>query len=94
MVDGDKLVNDLMGDTGTVIPLDVQFEIKSVVKNADGTLTITGTNGVVFKQPKTDNDVIITDRNGNQYAVSPAPQSLKLPPAPQSLMTLRSFKSS
>ncbi|CAN1563822.1 Fibronectin type III [Flavobacteriaceae bacterium] len=71
MVDGDKLVNDIMGDTGTVIPLDVQFEIKSVVKNADGTLTITGTNGVIVQQPKTDNDVIITDRNGNQYAVSP-----------------------
>lgn len=71
MVDGDKLVNDVMGDTGTVIPLDVQFEIKSVVKNADGTLTITGTNGAVFQQPKTANDLIITDREGKQYAVSP-----------------------
>jgi hypothetical protein len=71
MVDGDKAVNDLLGDTGTVIPLDVQFEIKSVVKNADGTLTITGTNGVVVTQPKTDNDVVITDREGKQYAVSP-----------------------
>jgi len=71
MVDGDKLVNDIMGDTGTVIPIDVQFEIKSVVKNPDGTLTITGTNGAVNIQPKTANDVIITDRNGNQYAVSP-----------------------
>jgi hypothetical protein len=72
MIDGDKAVNDLLGDTGTVIPIDVQFEIKSVVKNADGTLTITGTNGVVVQQPKTDNDVIITDRNGKQYAVSPS----------------------
>jgi|GEM_PF-2540004 len=71
MVDGDKIVNDVMGDTGTVIPLDVQFEIKSVVKNADGSLTITGTNGVVVQQPKTANDQIITDREGKQYAVSP-----------------------
>ncbi|TRX33235.1 hypothetical protein FNW52_15870 [Flavobacterium sp. ZT3R18] len=71
MIDGDKLVNDVLGDTGTVIPIDVQFEIKSVVKNADGTLTITGTNGVVVTQPKTANDVIISDRNGKQYAVSP-----------------------
>jgi hypothetical protein len=72
MLDGDKAVNDLLGDTGTVIPIDVQFEIKSVVKNADGTLTITGTNGVVVTQPKTANDVIISDRNGKQYAVSPS----------------------
>jgi hypothetical protein len=71
MIDGDKAVNDLLGDNGKVIPIDVQFEIKSVEKNADGTLTITGTNGVVVTQPKTDNDIIITDRNGKQYAVSP-----------------------
>jgi hypothetical protein len=77
MIDGDKVLNDLMGDNGKVIPIDVQFEIKSVVKNKDGTLTITGTNGVVVTQPKTDNDIIITDREGKQYAVSPAPRSLR-----------------
>lgn len=75
MVDGDKLVNDIMGDTGTVIPIDIQFEIKSVVKNLDGSLTITGPNKIVVQLPKNENDVIITDRNGNQYAISPNAQA-------------------
>ncbi|WP_291286253.1 fibronectin type III domain-containing protein [Flavobacterium sp.] len=67
--DLDGLVNDVFGDAGNVVNHDIQFPIQSVVKNPDGTITITGPNDVKVTLPKTVNDIIITDKNGKQYAV-------------------------
>ncbi|MCV9926829.1 fibronectin type III domain-containing protein [Flavobacterium sp. LS1R49] len=69
--DLDPLINDVFGDTGNIVQHDVQFVIDKVVKNPDGTITVTGTNGESFIQPKTANDIIFTDKDGKQYAVPP-----------------------
>jgi Fibronectin type III domain len=69
ILDGDKLEQDLLGDIGKVVEVNEKFEIKTVVKNADGTITITGTNGETATLPKTVNDTLITDKNGKQFSV-------------------------
>lgn len=70
MGDLDGVVKDVFGDAGEVINHDIQFEIATVVKNPDGTITVTGTNGASFVQEKTPNDIIFTDKNGKQYTVA------------------------
>ncbi|WP_264529648.1 fibronectin type III domain-containing protein [Flavobacterium sp. N502540] len=67
--DLDGVINDAFGDAGNVVNQDIQFPIKSVVKNPDGSITITGPDDVKVNLPKTVNDIIITDKNGKQYAV-------------------------
>ncbi|MFH6989227.1 AHH domain-containing protein [Flavobacterium collinsii] len=67
--DLDGVINDTFGDAGNVVNQDIQFPIKSVVKNPDGSITITGPDDVKVNLPKTVNDIIITDKNGKQYAV-------------------------
>jgi predicted Zn-dependent protease len=69
--DLDPLINDVFGDIGNIVQQDVQFVIDKVVKNPDGTITVTGPNGVSFIEPKTANDIIFTDKDGKQYAVPP-----------------------
>jgi hypothetical protein len=69
MGDLDGIVKDVFGDAGEVINHDVQFVIEKVVKNEDGSITVFGPNDVKFKIDKTPNDIIITDKNGAQYAV-------------------------
>ncbi|WP_300977058.1 fibronectin type III domain-containing protein, partial [Flavobacterium sp.] len=70
MGDLDGIVKDVFGDAGEVINHDIQFEIASVVKNPDGTITVTGANGASFVQEKTPNDIIFTDKKGKQYTVA------------------------
>ncbi|MFH6989456.1 hypothetical protein ACHRVW_17080 [Flavobacterium collinsii] len=62
--DLDGVINDAFGDAGNVVNQDIQFPIKSVVKNPDGSITITGPDDVKVNLPKTVNDIIITDKNG------------------------------
>ncbi len=69
--DLDPLINDVFGDIGNIVQQDVQFVIDKVVKNPDGTITVTGPDGVSFVEPKTANDIIFTDKDGKQYAVPP-----------------------
>ena len=69
MADLDGVVNDAFGDAGNVVNHQYDLSIKSVVKNPDGTITITSTTGVVSVIDKTVNDVIITDKDGKQFAV-------------------------
>ena len=70
ILDGDQIAQDLLGDNGAVVSVTVAYVIVKVVKNPDGTITITGTNGQTTTLPQTVNDTIITDSNGNQFAVS------------------------
>lgn len=70
MGDLDGVVKDVFGDAGEVVNYDIQFVIASVVKNPDGTITVTGTNGASFVQESTPNDIIFTDKNGKQYTVA------------------------
>lgn len=81
--DLDDVFNDVLGDAGNVINHDVQFVIESVVKNEDGSITIKGTNGVETKIDKTVNDIIITDKNGKQYAVPANAPTGKIEPTGQ-----------
>jgi len=69
MADLDGVVNDAFGDAGNVVNHQYDLSIKSVVKNPDGTITVTSTTGVVSVIDKTVNDVIITDKDGKQFAV-------------------------
>ncbi|WP_131494904.1 fibronectin type III domain-containing protein [Flavobacterium sp. MEB061] len=69
MADLDGVVNDAFGDAGNVVNHQYELSIKSVVKNPDGTITVTSTTGVVSVIDKTVNDVIITDKDGKQFAV-------------------------
>lgn len=69
--DLDPLINDVFGDIGNIVQKDIQFVIDKVVKNPDGTITVTGPDGVSFIEPKTANDIIFTDKDGKQYAVPP-----------------------
>ncbi|MBF4463899.1 polymorphic toxin-type HINT domain-containing protein [Flavobacterium sp. LC2016-12] len=69
MADLDGVFNDVLGDAGNVINHDIQYTIESVVKNEDGSITIKGPNGIETKIDKTVNDIIITDKDGKQYAV-------------------------
>ncbi|WP_231891030.1 fibronectin type III domain-containing protein, partial [Flavobacterium succinicans] len=70
MADLDGIVKDVFGDAGEVVNYDIQFEIASVVKNPDGTITVTGANGASFVQEKTPNDIIFTDKKGKQFTVA------------------------
>lgn len=70
MADLDGIVKNLFGDAGEVINYNIQFQIATVVKNPDGTVTVTGTNGASFVQEKTPNDIIFTDKDGKQYTVA------------------------
>ncbi|WP_409416977.1 fibronectin type III domain-containing protein [Flavobacterium sp. PS2] len=67
--DLDPLVNDVFGDAGNVVQHDVQFVIDKVTKNPDGSITITSPDGVTAIIEKTVNDIVITDKDGKQFAV-------------------------
>jgi hypothetical protein len=69
MADLDGVVNDAFGDAGNVVNHQYDLSIKSVVKNPDGTITVTSTTGVTSVLEKTVNDIVITDKDGKQYAV-------------------------
>ncbi len=69
MADLDGIVNDAFGDAGNIVNHQYDLSIKSVVKNPDGTITVTSTTGVTSVLDKTVNDIIITDKDGKQYAV-------------------------
>ncbi|MBF4516607.1 fibronectin type III domain-containing protein [Flavobacterium sp. ANB] len=69
MADLDGVVNDAFGDAGNVVNHQYDLSIKSVVKNPDGTITVTSTTGVTSVLDKTVNDIVITDKDGKQYAV-------------------------
>jgi len=70
MGDLDGIVKDVFGDAGEVVNYDIQFVIATVVKNPDGTVTVTGTNGASFVQESTPNDIIFTDKDGKQYTAA------------------------
>jgi len=67
--DLDGVVNDAFGDAGNVVNHQYDLSIKSVVKNPDGSITVTSTTGVTSVIEKTVNDIIITDKDGKQFAV-------------------------
>lgn len=67
--DLDGVVNDAFGDAGNVVNHQYDLSIKSVVKNPDGTITVTSTTGVTSVIDKTVNDIIITDKDGKQFTV-------------------------
>ena len=69
MADLDGVVNDAFGDAGNVVNHQYDLSIKSVVKNPDGTITVTSTTGVTSALDKTVNDIVITDKDGKQFAV-------------------------
>jgi hypothetical protein len=69
MTDLDGVFNDVLGDNGKVINQNVDFVVESVTKNPDGTVTVKGPGDVTYTIPKTVNDIIITDKNGKQFAV-------------------------
>ncbi|WP_415583378.1 fibronectin type III domain-containing protein, partial [Flavobacterium frigoris] len=56
IVDGDKILNDVLGDNGKVVVTTLDFEVASITKNADGSTTITGTNGTQMNVPVSVND--------------------------------------
>ena len=65
----DGVINDAFGDAGNVVHHQYDLSIKSVVKNPDGTITVTSTTGVTSVIEKTVNDILITDKDGKQFAV-------------------------
>lgn len=69
MADLDGVVNDAFGDAGNVVHHQYDLSIKSVVKNPDGSITVTSTTGVTSVLEKTVNDIVITDKDGKQFAV-------------------------
>jgi Fibronectin type III domain len=73
ILDGDKIEQDLLGDKGKVVPVTVDFVVDKVVKNADGTITITGTGAdgkpITTILPKTVNETVIVDKKGQQFIV-------------------------
>ena len=69
IADLDGVVNDAFGDAGNVVNHQYDLSIKSVVKNPDGSITVTSTTGVTSVLEKTVNDIVITDKDGKQFAV-------------------------
>ncbi|MDX6181608.1 fibronectin type III domain-containing protein [Flavobacterium sp. Fl-77] len=69
MADLDGVVNDAFGDAGNVVNHQYDLSIKSVVKNPDGSITVTSSTGVTSVIEKTVNDIVITDKDGKQFAV-------------------------
>ncbi|MDR7212130.1 fibronectin type III domain-containing protein [Flavobacterium piscis] len=69
IADLDGVVNDAFGDAGNVVNHQYDLSIKSVVKNSDGSITVTSTTGVTSVLEKTVNDIVITDKDGKQFAV-------------------------
>ncbi|MFV8333534.1 fibronectin type III domain-containing protein [Flavobacterium sp. GSP14] len=69
MIDLDPAFNEVFGDAGNVVNYEIDFIIETVIKNQDGTITITSTTGVVTVLDKTVNDIVITDKDGTQYTI-------------------------
>lgn len=69
MIDLDPAFNKVFGDAGNVVNYEIDFDIETVIKNPDGSITITSTTGVVTVIEKTVNDIVITDKDGTQYTI-------------------------
>lgn len=65
MIDGDKVLTDVLGSDGKPVQGKVDFEVKSTSLNEDGSITITGVDGQSAVIPKSSYNQVYTDSKGN-----------------------------
>ncbi|TWI01152.1 fibronectin type III domain protein [Flavobacterium tiangeerense] len=83
MIDLDPAFNEVFGDAGNVVNYEIDFDIKTVIKNQDGSITITSKTDVVTVIDKTVNDIVITDKDGTQYTIPANAQAGPIKPSGQ-----------
>lgn len=69
IVDGDKILADIVGSDGKPIEGKVDYEVKSATLNPDGSTTITGPNGQKTVIPKSSYNQVYTDSKGNTVTI-------------------------